>query len=589
MTWPIRSQRGNKPHRRTGLGRRLSPIVVFVCAFIFAAAGSAYAFWTTSTTNGSGQDQAVTLNTPGAGSATSPTTTSLLISWGASSGLPSHAGYIVLRSTSSGGPFTAISNGSCNQSSTGGSSATSCTDNDTSLTPGTTYFYKVEAAYVPGPLELWFSPTDSVFSGATSSAPSITSASSTTFTAGTAGNFTVTTSAVPTVNSITDANFGSCVSSSLPTGVALNYTSGSTATIVSTTASPAGTYTLCLNASNGVSPNATQQFSLTIAGTATKLVYATGSAPPSSTTAGTTFSVVVNEEDGFGNIETGDSSTALTLSANNGGGGFSCTTSPTKFTAGVASYSGCSYTVANATAYTLTAASSGLTSATANTTVSAGAFSKYGVSLATNPTAGSSKSVTLIAQDSFGNTEATYNASNQTITWSGPTSSPNSTASTLPSGTVSFSSGQSTTALSVTFTHAGSQTLKATDGSSRTGQTTVTVNSAGATLSFSIACPAAGFTSWSPAVNVGTDSFGNPASYATPGVTFTVALAGSQPSHWSLNGTAGPTSVGITATSSPTNTFTVTHLDNGSGKTATVTVSGPTGGGFTSASCNISS
>ena len=46
--------------------------------------------------------------------------------------------------------------------------------------------------------------------------------------------------------------------------MALTYTSGSSASITSTTASPAGAYTLCLNASNGVSPNATQTFILTV-------------------------------------------------------------------------------------------------------------------------------------------------------------------------------------------------------------------------------------------------------------------------------------------------------------------------------------
>src|SRR6202044_3359104 len=81
------------------------------------------------------------------------------------------------------------------------------------------------------------------------------------------------------------------------------------------------------------------------AGPPTKLVYAT--APPASALAGATFSVIVNEEDQFGDIETLDSTTALNLAANNGGGGFSCTTTPTTVTAGVATFSGCSYTTAS--------------------------------------------------------------------------------------------------------------------------------------------------------------------------------------------------------------------------------------------------
>lgn len=99
-------------------------------------------------------------------------------------------------------------------------------------------------------------------------APSFTSTNDAIFTQGIAGSFNVTTSGTPAVNSITNANFGSCTITSLSgTGVAFNYTSGqSTATITSTTASTAGTYTFCLTASNGVSPNATQTFTLTIAG-----------------------------------------------------------------------------------------------------------------------------------------------------------------------------------------------------------------------------------------------------------------------------------------------------------------------------------
>ena len=96
-------------------------------------------------------------------------------------------------------------------------------------------------------------------------APAITSATSTTFTQGTGGNFTVTTTGSPTVNSITNANFGSCMASSLSgTNVSFAYTSGSTASITSTSAALAGTYTLCLNASNGINPTATQQFTLVI-------------------------------------------------------------------------------------------------------------------------------------------------------------------------------------------------------------------------------------------------------------------------------------------------------------------------------------
>ena len=85
-------------------------------------------------------------------------------------------------------------------------------------------------------------------------APLITSASSTTFTAGTAGNFTVTGTGVPTP---TFSETGT-----LPSGVTLNATTG----VLSGTpaASTGGTYPIAITASNGISPNATQAFTLTV-------------------------------------------------------------------------------------------------------------------------------------------------------------------------------------------------------------------------------------------------------------------------------------------------------------------------------------
>ena len=117
--------------------------------------------------------------------------------------------------------------------------------------------------------------------------------------------------------------------------------------------------------------------------------------------------MVVAEQDTFGNVETGDSSTALTLGANNGGGGFTCATTPSHVTAGVATFSNCRYTVASVTAYTLTAASAGLTSATANTTVSPGAATKlvYTTAPPASTTAGSTFSVVVAEQDAIGNVE----------------------------------------------------------------------------------------------------------------------------------------------------------------------------------------
>ncbi len=98
-----------------------------------------------------------------------------------------------------------------------------------------------------------------------SSAPAITSASSTTFNASTAGLFTIATTGTPAVSTIADAPFSGCTPSTLPSDLSLSYTGGSTATIAGTTkAGDGGVYTICLVASNGVTPTAHQNFTLTV-------------------------------------------------------------------------------------------------------------------------------------------------------------------------------------------------------------------------------------------------------------------------------------------------------------------------------------
>ena len=86
-------------------------------------------------------------------------------------------------------------------------------------------------------------------------APAITSGTSTTFTVGQLGSFTVTTtgSPTPTVSE----------SGALPSGVTFTDNGNGTATL-SGTPTAAGTYPLTLTAANGVLPNATQSFTLTV-------------------------------------------------------------------------------------------------------------------------------------------------------------------------------------------------------------------------------------------------------------------------------------------------------------------------------------
>jgi hypothetical protein len=90
-------------------------------------------------------------------------------------------------------------------------------------------------------------------------APGFQSASSTTFTTGTSGSFTVATSTLypspPTIER----------SGSLPSGVTFVDNGDGTGTLAGTPAAGSGgTYSLTFTASNGIDPNATQSFTLTV-------------------------------------------------------------------------------------------------------------------------------------------------------------------------------------------------------------------------------------------------------------------------------------------------------------------------------------
>ncbi len=90
-------------------------------------------------------------------------------------------------------------------------------------------------------------------------APVITSLSSTSFKVGSAGSFTVTATGTPTPAL---SYWGT-----LPSGVTFKDNGNGTATLAGTSAT-AGSYLIAITASNGVSPNGTQNFTLTVTGVA---------------------------------------------------------------------------------------------------------------------------------------------------------------------------------------------------------------------------------------------------------------------------------------------------------------------------------
>jgi mono/diheme cytochrome c family protein len=119
------------------------------------------------------------------------------------------------------------------------------------LTNGTTYTCSVTAtnsAGTSGP-----SGTVMVTPAPTPTAPTITSANNATFTVGQPGSFNVTATGTP-------AMFTYSVTGTLPTGVTFSTTSGN----LSGTPTQAGTFPVTFGVSNGVMPNASQGFTLTV-------------------------------------------------------------------------------------------------------------------------------------------------------------------------------------------------------------------------------------------------------------------------------------------------------------------------------------
>src|SRR6266566_4168458 len=119
------------------------------------------------------------------------------------------------------------------------------------------------AANTSGTYPITFTASNGIGSDATQNftltvnqSPTITSANSATFIVGAPGSFTVTATGFPTAMTFSETG-------ALPNGVTLNSSTGVLSG--SPTAGTAGAYSITLIANNGVTPNATQSFTLTVA------------------------------------------------------------------------------------------------------------------------------------------------------------------------------------------------------------------------------------------------------------------------------------------------------------------------------------
>src|SRR5262245_5021676 len=125
----------------------------------------------------------------------------------------------------------------------------------------------------------------------TQQAPTITSANTTTFTVGQAGTFTVTTTGVPPVKTITE-------NGALPSGVMFTDNGDGTATLSGTPAAgTAGVYPLTIIAGNGVTPSATQNFTLLVKSAQT--ISFTSAAPAGAQVGGPTYIVTATATSGL--------------------------------------------------------------------------------------------------------------------------------------------------------------------------------------------------------------------------------------------------------------------------------------------------
>ena len=127
----------------------------------------------------------------------------------------------------------------------------------TAVIAGGTYTICINAANGVG------SAATQTFTLTVNAAPAFTSGSSTTFNTNVGGSFNVTTSGFPNPT-LTNAAFAGCTPSTLPGTVTFADNSNGTGTISGNPGSSSGTYTLCLDASNGIGSAATQTFTLTV-------------------------------------------------------------------------------------------------------------------------------------------------------------------------------------------------------------------------------------------------------------------------------------------------------------------------------------
>jgi uncharacterized repeat protein (TIGR03803 family) len=205
---------------------------------------------------------------------------------------------------------------------------------------------------------------------------------------------------------------------------------------------------------------------------------------PSPTTAGVAHNFTVTAKDAYGNVAAGYTGTAHFTSSD----GKAVLPSNYTFVAADAGVHSFSATLKTAKTQSLTAkdtVTSTIAGSQTGITVTAAAASQFRVSAASSATAGVAFSITLTAQDPYGNTATSYTGTVRFTSSDSKAVLPaNYTFTSTDAGTHTFTTG-------VTLKTAGKQTITATDTttSSITGTATVSVTAAAAST-FSVTAPA---------------------------------------------------------------------------------------------------
>ncbi len=304
--------------------------------------------------------------------------------------------------------------------------------------------------------------------------------------------------------------------------------------------------------STGLTSVTTSTFNIT-PGTASQLVVTTQ--PAASSTAGTAFTTGVSVEDSLGNVvTTSNAQINLAIANNPGGGALSCATNPINASSGVSTFS-CSINKTG-TGYTLTATSTGLTSATTNAlNITPGAGTQLLISNGFSATASSSASTSfsVTLEDALGNptTKTTATTVNLSSTSIGAKFAATSGGSSVTS--VSLPANTQTVNAFYGDTVAGSPTITAAATGLTTDTQVETINPGAATQlfisnGFSATASSSAATSFSVTLE---DTFGNP----TTKTTATTINLSSTSAGKKFAATSGGTSV--TSVSLPANTQSV--------------------------------